>query len=81
MKDHKNLIMGELKIGIIPTLAPYLLPLFIGNYKRKYPNILITVEELTTDHIIDQLNRDLLDVGILVTPLKEDRITEKTDFL
>jgi LysR family hydrogen peroxide-inducible transcriptional activator len=80
VKEHKNLISGELKIGIIPTLAPYLLPLFIGNYKRKYPNILIKVEELTTGHIIDQLNHDLLDVGILVTPLKEDRITERPVF-
>jgi LysR family hydrogen peroxide-inducible transcriptional activator len=80
VKEHKNLISGELKIGIIPTLAPYLLPLFIGNYKRKYPNILIKVEELTTENIVDQLNRDLLDVGILVTPLKEDRITEKPIF-
>lgn len=80
VKEHKNLISGELKIGIIPTLAPYLLPLFIGNYKRKYPNILITVEELTTENIIDHLNRDLLDVGILVTPLKEDRISEKPIF-
>ncbi len=80
IKDHKNLISGELKIGIIPTLAPYLLPLFIGNYKRKYPNILIKVEELTTENIVDQLNRDLLDVGILVTPLKEDRINEKPVF-
>ena len=80
IKDHKNLISGELRIGIIPTLAPYLLPLFIGNYKRKYPNILIRVEELTTDSIVDQLNRDLLDVGILVTPLKEERINEKPVF-
>ncbi|TDO03786.1 hydrogen peroxide-inducible genes activator [Sunxiuqinia elliptica] len=80
VKDHKNLISGELKIGIIPTLAPYLLPLFIGNYKRKYPNILITVEELTTENIVDHLNRDLLDVGILVTPLKEERINERPIF-
>ena len=80
VKDHKDLISGELKIGIIPTLAPYLLPLFIGNYKRKYPNILITVEELTTESIVDHLNRDLLDVGILVTPLKEDRINERPIF-
>lgn len=80
IKDHKNLISGELKIGIIPTLAPYLLPLFIGNYKRKYPNINIKIEELTTTNIIDRLNRDLLDVGILVTPLKEDRINEKPLF-
>lgn len=80
IKDHKNLISGELKIGIIPTLAPYLLPLFIGNYKRKYPNINIKVEELTTANIIDHLHRDLLDVGILVTPLNEDRINEKALF-
>lgn len=80
VKDHKNLISGELKIGIIPTLAPYLLPLFIGNYKRKYPNIILKVEELTTENIVDHLNRDLLDVGILVTPLKEDRISEKPIF-
>ncbi|WP_299578311.1 hydrogen peroxide-inducible genes activator [uncultured Sunxiuqinia sp.] len=80
VKDHKNLISGELKIGIIPTLAPYLLPLFIGNYKRKYPNILITVEELTTENIVDHLKRDLLDVGVLVTPLKEDKINERPIF-
>ncbi len=80
VKDHKNLISGELKIGIIPTLAPYLLPMFIGSYKRKYPNILLKVEELTTENIVDHLNRDLLDVGILVTPLKEDRINEKPIF-
>lgn len=80
VKDHKNLISGELKIGIIPTLAPYLLPLFIGNYKRKYPNILIKVEELTTENIINHLHRDLLDVGILVTPLKEERINERPIF-
>ncbi|PTN08335.1 hydrogen peroxide-inducible genes activator [Mangrovibacterium marinum] len=80
VKDHKNLISGELKIGIIPTLAPYLLPLFIGNYKRKYPNITLKVEELTTENIVDRLNKDLLDVGILVTPLKEDRISERPIF-
>lgn len=80
VKDHKDLISGELKIGIIPTLAPYLLPMFIGSYKRKYPNILLKVEELTTENIVDHLNRDLLDVGILVTPLKEDRINEKPLF-
>ena len=78
--DHKNVISGELKIGIIPTLGPYLLPLFIGNYKRKYPNISISVEELTTAQIVDALNKDLVDVGILVTPLKEERISERPLF-
>ena len=44
LKNIRNLISGELKIGIIPTLAPYLLPLFIGNYKSE--NIPISISKL-----------------------------------
>ncbi len=80
VKDHKNLVSGMLRIGIIPTLAPYLLPVFIGRYKRKFPNIYIKVIEQTTDEIVKLLNKDLIDVGILVTPLKEEKIIEKPVF-
>ncbi|NQU52297.1 MAG: LysR family transcriptional regulator [Bacteroidetes bacterium] len=80
IKDHKNQVSGMLRVGIIPTLAPYLLPIFIGNYKRKYPNIFIKVVEATTENIVGLLNKDLIDVGILVTPLKEDKIIEKPVF-
>jgi len=80
VKEHKNQVTGLLRIGIIPTLAPYLLPIFIGKYKKKYPNILIKVVEQTTENIVNLLNRDLIDVGILVTPLKEEKILEKPVF-
>jgi len=80
VKDHKNQVSGMLRIGIIPTLAPYLLPIFIGRYKRKYPNIFIKVVEQTTNEIVNLLNKDLIDVGILVTPLKEEKIIEKPVF-
>ncbi|MDX1283835.1 MAG: LysR substrate-binding domain-containing protein [Draconibacterium sp.] len=80
VKDHKNQVSGMLRIGIIPTLAPYLLPIFIGNYKKKYPNIFIKVVEATTENIIKLLNKDLIDVGILVTPLNEEKILEKPAF-
>ena len=80
VKDHKNQVSGMLRIGIIPTLAPYLLPIFIGNYKKKYPNIFIKVVEATTDNIINLLHKDLIDVGILVTPLHEEKILEKPVF-
>ncbi len=80
VKDHKNQVSGMLRIGIIPTLAPYLLPVFIGRYKRKFPNIYIKVIEQTTDEIIKLLNKDLIDVGIVVTPLKEEKIIEKPVF-
>ena len=80
VKDHKNQVSGMLRIGIIPTLAPYLLPIFIGNYKKKYPNIFIKVVEATTENIVELLNKDLIDVGILVTPLHEEKIIEKPIF-
>lgn len=80
IKDQKNQVSGLVRIGIIPTLAPYLLPIFIGQYKRKYPNVFIKVEEQTTNNIINLLHKDLIDVGILVTPLKEEKIYEKPIF-
>lgn len=80
VKDHKNQVSGLIRIGIIPTMAPYLLPIFIGQYKKKYPNIFIKVVEQTTGNIVKLLNKDLIDVGILATPLKEEKINEKPVF-
>jgi LysR family hydrogen peroxide-inducible transcriptional activator len=61
-------------------MAPYILPAFIGSYKKKYPNIIIKVYEQTTENIINLLHKDLIDVGILATPLNEEKIIEKPVF-
>ncbi|MGL5682997.1 MAG: LysR substrate-binding domain-containing protein [Marinifilaceae bacterium] len=71
---------GTLKIGIIPTLAPYLLPMFIGSYIREYPAVQIEIEELVSDEIIRRLKKDTIDVGIFVTPYKDERIIERPLF-
>ncbi|MFA8434116.1 MAG: LysR substrate-binding domain-containing protein [Marinifilaceae bacterium] len=76
IKDHKNTVEGELKIGIIPTLAPFLLPMFIGGYIRKYPSIKVEVEELVSEEIVKRLKKDQLDVGVFVTPAHDDKIIE-----
>jgi len=76
----KNKITGELRIGIIPSLAPYLLPRFIGNLAHKYPELDIRVQELITDKVVEQLRLDMIDVGIIVTPLDESGITEEPLF-
>ncbi len=60
---------GELRIGMIPTLAPYLLPLFLGNLLQDHPGLNISVQELTTETIIEHLTHGQLDVGLLATPL------------
>ena len=76
VKESKEETSGELRIGVIPTIAPYLLPLFYGNYKRSHPEVKLKVEELVTEKIVEHLNNDLLDVGILVTPLNDSSIVE-----
>lgn len=71
---------GELKVGIIPTLAPYLLPLFVQSFTKKYPRVKLTVNEMTTEHIISRLREGRIDVAILVTPLHEKGIREQVLF-
>ncbi|MGQ1908875.1 hydrogen peroxide-inducible genes activator [Marinifilum sp. RC60d5] len=80
IKDHKNTIEGNLKIGIIPTLAPFLLPMFIGDYIREYPAIKVEVEEMVSEDIMKSLKKDQIDVGIFVTPAKDDKILENPLF-
>jgi len=75
--ESKNELSGELRIGIIPTIAPYLLPRFTGDFKKNHPRIHIKIEETVTERIVELLKKDLLDIGILVTPLHDDKINEK----
>ena len=72
----KGVVAGELKVGIIPTLAPYLLPLFIPAFTKKYPQVKLIINEMTTDSIISRLRDGRIDTGILVTPLNEGGIKE-----
>ncbi len=74
--DVKADIKGQIHIGIIPTLAPYLLPLFLYNLLRKFPNLKVKVSELDTNQIVERLSKDMLDVGILATPLHLDGFQE-----
>jgi LysR family hydrogen peroxide-inducible transcriptional activator len=74
--QKKGVVSGELRIGIIPTLAPYLLPLFVQRFTEKYPLVRLVVNELTTELIIAQLRSGKIDMGILVTPLQEPGIRE-----
>lgn len=79
-EDFKSTVSGELHVGIIPTLSSYLLPLFAGPFIRAYPKVKLHVQEYTTEHIVELLKKDRLDVGILVTPLHDAAIEEKPLF-
>ena len=76
ISESKNDFRGDLRIGIIPTLAPYLLPYFIGEFVSMYPAISVQIQELVTEQIVERLRNGLIDVGVVVTPLSKNGITE-----
>jgi LysR family transcriptional regulator, hydrogen peroxide-inducible genes activator len=80
VKHHIKDFSGELKIGIIPTLAPYLLPLFAGSLKKDYPGVILHFEELITETIAEKLLSGRLDAGIFVTPYNNPGIVEQVVF-
>lgn len=71
---------GELHLGIIPTLAPYLLPLFLKSFTENYPYLKIFIKEMVTNDIIEKLKTGDLDVGLLATPLLETQLAEQPLF-
>ena len=67
---------GRLHIGMIPTVAPYLLPKVIGNLSRTYPELDIQVREALTPKLIQELAEGRLDTAILALPVSEPSLTE-----
>jgi LysR family hydrogen peroxide-inducible transcriptional activator len=80
IQEKKGQVTGELRIGIIPTLAPYLLPLFVQKFNKKYPGIKLVVQEMLTEYIVTRLREGRIDAGLLVTPLQEKGIRESVLF-
>lgn len=76
VNEHENNLTGTISLGVLPTIAPYLLPLFVGNFVRNYPQIRLQIKEQTTLQITEGLKTDQLDLGILVTPLQEEGLVE-----
>jgi LysR family hydrogen peroxide-inducible transcriptional activator len=76
IQEAKTTIGGDLRLAIIPTLSPYLLPLFLGPLTKTYPEIQLNLYELKTSEIIAQLESNQLDMGLLVTPLGIPSIRE-----
>jgi len=74
--DRQKELSGELRIGIIPTIAPYLLPKIIARFVEKYPQVKLVVWEQNTEHLIHQLKLGMIDCGILSTPLHESNLIE-----
>jgi LysR family hydrogen peroxide-inducible transcriptional activator len=80
ISNQKSIVSGELRIGIIPTMAPYLMPKVISAFMDKYPDVQLVIWEYMTDQIIHELKNGLLDCGILSTPLEDKSLQESPLF-
>lgn len=78
--ELKGSIAGKLRLGVIPTIAPYLLPRFVHTFGEKYPNVVLEIREMITPDIIRAMDSDELDAALLAGGTCPDRITEQELF-
>jgi LysR family transcriptional regulator, hydrogen peroxide-inducible genes activator len=75
-RASRDQLAGRLRIGMIPTIAPYLLPTVIGNLTRLHPELDIHVRETLTPKLIGELREGRLDTAIVALPVSEPSLTE-----
>lgn len=69
-------VAGELKVAVIPTVAPYLLPKVIIAMMSKHPHLKLTIEEQTTEQITHNLKNGTVDCALMATPLLDGHLIE-----
>ncbi len=87
---HENLVRaskaeeggpaGAFRLGIIPTLAPFVLPWFLRDFAEAHPQVALSIVERPTDELIAEIQGGRLDGAILATPLEERSIRERVLF-
>ncbi|MGB2128556.1 MAG: LysR substrate-binding domain-containing protein [Flavicella sp.] len=75
--QQKGYIGGVFRLALIPTVMPTLLPLFLKTFCKKYEDVQLVIEEMTTEECIKKLSEGHIDAAIAATPLEEDNIIEK----
>jgi len=71
---QESTLSGKFRVGVIPTVAPYLVPLFLQSFLNEYPDVELVFEESLTATILEGIKNDELDAGIIATPVKDAQI-------
>ena len=79
-RASRGWLAGQLHIGMIPTIAPYLLPTVIGDLTRMHPELDVHVREALTSRLIQELVEGRLDTAIVALPVSEPSLTEVSLF-
>jgi LysR family hydrogen peroxide-inducible transcriptional activator len=78
--EARGEVSGELRIGVIPTLAPYILPRFVTAFISRYPAASLVVEEVQTERLVDLLRSGQLDAGLVASAIELRGIEERPLF-
>ena len=76
VQSFNDTMAGELHVGLIPTLAPYLLPRIMPGIRSQYPKLKLWLHEYQTSVLLEQLRRAELDLLILAVPVDTDEFSE-----
>ena len=76
VSTYTDPMSGTLNVGLIPTIAPYLLPLIVEPINKKFPQIEIILHEVQTEVMLKNLSDGSLDAGILATPIEANGLEE-----
>lgn len=76
VNDIRGKLSGELRIGVIPTISPYLMPDFIPRFMKKCPEVKLYIYDMYTVDLVDSLSRNEIDMGILSGGQSEVKIRE-----
>ena len=72
----QNTLSGRIRIGVIPTIAPYLLPSFIGQLTHDHPTLDLQIRETLTPRLIEELAQGRIDAAIVALPVSEPSFEE-----
>lgn len=75
-RASRDTLVGRLRLGVIPTIAPYLLPTLIGKLTQSYDGLDIHVRETLTPKLIQELVDGRLDTAVLALPISEPSLSE-----
>lgn len=76
LNESNKEVSGDFRLGVIPSIAPYVLPRALKLFIKKYPKVNLEIEELITEKMVAAIHEDRLDAGLLVTPLENESVLE-----
>ncbi|MCS7101030.1 MAG: hydrogen peroxide-inducible genes activator [Burkholderiaceae bacterium] len=71
-RESRDPLAGTLRLGVLPTLAPFLMPWLLRPVRERFPKLQLSLTEETTDHLVARLQRHEIDAAFLATPVADE---------